>query len=197
MPRTQEDEEQEHGGNPQEAKGEKGATASGLSEKDMKELYATLDKMKIKPDNFISWLTKQAEEEKKPNIPIPPKTPVTLPRQLPSTSQSDSNYKAPLRISFFSGEEKDSYDLWKYEVICLMKESHSEQSILQAIRRSVKGEAAKVIMRLGVGANVQEILSKLDSIYGNVLEKEDILAEFYSAKQRDEANSWSWVFIFL
>lgn len=133
MPRTQEDEEQEHGGNSHEAKGEKGATANGLSEKDMKELYATLDKMKIKPDNFISWLTKQAEEEKKPNIPIPPKTPVTLPRQLPSTPQSDSNYKAPLRISFFSGEEKDSYDLWKYEVICLMKESHSEQSILQAI----------------------------------------------------------------
>lgn len=29
-------------------------------------------------------------------------------------------------FSFFSGEEKDSYDLWKYEVICLMKESDSE-----------------------------------------------------------------------
>lgn len=193
MPRTQGDEEQEHEeGNPHEAKVEKGATAGGLSEKDMTELYATLDKMKIKPDNFISWLTKQAEEEKKPKIPIPPKTPVTLSRHLPPTPQSDNSYKVPLRISFFSGEEKDSYDLWKYEVICLMKESHSEQSILQAIRRSVKGEAAKVIMRLGVGANVQEILSKLDSIYGNVLEKEDILAEFYSAKQRDDETCSAW-----
>lgn len=54
MPRTQGDEEQEHEeGNPPEAKGEKGATAGGLSEKDMTELYATLDKIKIKPDNFI------------------------------------------------------------------------------------------------------------------------------------------------
>uniref|UniRef100_A0A8W8HU04 Uncharacterized protein n=1 Tax=Magallana gigas TaxID=29159 RepID=A0A8W8HU04_MAGGI len=77
MPRTQGDEEQEHEeGNPHEAKDEKGATTGGLSEKDMTELYATLDKMKIKPDNFISWLTKQTEEEKKPKIPIPPKTPV-------------------------------------------------------------------------------------------------------------------------
>ena len=39
-------------------------------------------------------------------------------------------------------------------------------------------------MRLGVSASVDEILHKFDSIYGNVMEKEDVLAEFYSAKQR-------------
>ena len=41
-------------------------------------------------------------------------------------------------------------------MICLMKESTNEESILQAVRRSVRGEAVDVIMRLG------------DSIYGNV-----------------------------
>lgn len=51
---------------------------------------------------------------------------------------------------------------------CLMKGSQSEQSILQIINRSVKGEAFKVIMRLKIGAKVQEIRSKLDSVYGDV-----------------------------
>lgn len=49
-----------------------------------------------------------------------------------------------------------------------MKGSQSEQSILQIIKRSVKGEAFKVIMRLKIGAKVQEIRSKLDSVYGDV-----------------------------
>lgn len=56
MPRTKRDEEQEHKeSNPHEAEGDKGATAGGLSDKNMKELYDTLDEMNIKPNNFISW----------------------------------------------------------------------------------------------------------------------------------------------
>lgn len=32
----------------------------------------------------------------------------------------------------------------------------------------------------------------MDSIYGNVLEKENILTEFYSAKQRDNETCFAW-----
>lgn len=39
---------------------------------------------------------------------------------------------------------------------------------------------------------IEEILHKFDSIYGNVMEAEDILAEFYSAKQRDDENCAAW-----
>lgn len=56
-------------------------------------------------------------------------------------------------------------EMWRH---CLMKGSQSEQSILQIIKRSVKGEAFKVIMRLKIGAKVQEIRSKLDCVYGDV-----------------------------
>lgn len=73
-----------------------------------------------------------------------------------------------------------------------MKESHSKQFILQAIRRSVKCEATTVIMRSGVSVTVQEIMSKLDSIFENVLEKEDILAAFYSVKQRNDETCSAW-----
>lgn len=47
MPRTHDKEQEHEEGNPHEAECEKATTAVGLSEKDMKQLYATLHKMKI------------------------------------------------------------------------------------------------------------------------------------------------------
>jgi hypothetical protein len=44
-------------------------------------------------------------------------------------------------------------------------------------------EAANVLMRLGTVEGIHEILEKFDSIYDSVLETEDILAEFYIARQ--------------
>lgn len=44
-----------------------------------------------------------------------------------------------------------------------------------AIRRSLKGEPANALMRLGFVERMIEILFKFDSIYGSVLETEDIL----------------------
>ena len=41
-------------------------------------------------------------------------------------------------------------------------------------------------MHLGPGASTISILKKLDSIYGIVAEREDILAEFYSGRQRED-----------
>lgn len=35
-------------------------------------------------------------------------------------------------------------------------------------------------------------MHKMDSIYGNVLEKEDVLAEFYSARQKDDESCSAW-----
>ena len=60
----------------------------------------------------------------------------------------------------FPGDKKYaiSYDLWKYEVICLMKKSKTKKSTLQAVCRSVRGEIVNVIMRLGVGASIHDIL---------------------------------------
>ena len=40
-------------------------------------------------------------------------------------------------------------------------------------------------MHLGPGASVTTIISKLDSIYGNMVEKKEILSEFYSFRQKE------------
>lgn len=93
-----------------------------------------------------------------------------------------------------SGKETEaSYDWWKYEVSCLRAEKcYDEQVIMEAVRRSLKGEAAHVAMRLGTRASLTELLAKFDSIYGTVQVRETILAEFYSARQQDQEDVSAW-----
>lgn len=101
------------------------------------------------------------------------------------------------RVAIFSGESgknDTSYEVWKYQVTCLLdkKDKYPRHVISQAIRWSLKGEAAKVAMRLGSDAEVDELLHKFDSVYGVVETKESMLAQFYSARQRDDEDVSSW-----
>lgn len=101
------------------------------------------------------------------------------------------------RISTFSGETSKatdtSYEVWKYEVSCLKDDStYPPHVVSQAIRRSLKGEAAKVAMRLGSSATTDQLIAKLDSVYGVVETKESMLAQFYSARQREDEDVSAW-----
>lgn len=108
-------------------------------------------------------------------------------------------FQQPPRINTFQGNDRTikgdntRYELWRHEIRCLMNEKvHSEQAIVQALRRSVKGEAGMVVMRLGEKAGLDEILYKMDSIYGQIDEKESIMLEFYQAKQKDDEDVSTW-----
>lgn len=63
-----------------------------------------------------------------------------------------------------------------------MNELYKLEIIFYVIRRSFKGEVSRVVMYLGVGVFTRLILDKFDSIYGIVVEREDILVEFYSVR---------------
>lgn len=83
-----------------------------------------------------------------------------------SASHRDVTYQHFPKLPFFSGESgKDTdYDHWIYEVECLIAtKTHSHDVILQAIRKSLKGEAAIISMKLGPHADFQELLSLLFS----------------------------------
>lgn len=84
----------------------------------------------------------------------------------------------PPKIFNFSGAEKSEvlYEQWNYEVSCLIKEKFSDETKANVIRRSHRGEAGKVAVRLGHEAPIPALLSKLDSIYGIIERKESILA---------------------
>ena len=47
-------------------------------------------------------------------------------------------------------------------------------------------------MHLGPGASVSIIIRKLDSRYGTMDEKGDILSEFYSARQKEDEACARW-----
>lgn len=107
-----------------------------------------------------------------------------------------TSFSQPPRISNFSGASnkgETTYDLWRYEINCLMKEKIYELDVItHAVRHSLRGEAGRVSMRLGTDATVHQILQKLDSVYGNVARKEELMAEFYSARQQPDEDVSSW-----
>ena len=112
----------------------------------------------------------------------------------PATTSKLMTHHIP-KISCFSGDgskQDTSYDLWRYEVDCLIKEKYSEEAIAQAIRRSLRGDAGKVAMRLGPEAKVDDILDKMESVFGSLERGEKVLEEFYSSTQRKDEDSMAW-----
>ena len=99
------------------------------------------------------------------------------------------------KVIMFSGDEgKDAkYDLWRYEVMSMIKaKTYSEAVIMNAARKSLRGEAARVVMRLGENVEFDDIIYKLDSMYGFVESAEMMLAKFYSAAQEEGESVSSW-----
>ena len=69
------------------------------------------------------------------------------------------------KIPTFSGDgskQDTSYELWKYQVECLLKDKYSESVVAQSARRSIRGEAGKVTMSLGSDANIRQLLEKME-----------------------------------
>ena len=101
--------------------------------------------------------------------------------------------KVPIpKLPQFSGTDAKgdaSYEVWKFEVVCLQKESiYPDAHILQAIRQSLKGEARDILLTVGDSATSQDVLTKLNGIYGIVSSNESILQQFYLAHQKDNEN---------
>lgn len=73
-----------------------------------------------------------------------------------------------------------------------MDKTYSSDVIGSAIKKSLRGEAGRVAMRLGPSASISDLMNKLESVYGTVELREGILAQFYSAKQQSHENVIKW-----
>ena len=117
--------------------------------------------------------------------------------QAGNTENMKMQYTQFPRLANFSGETGKNdvrFDLWKYDVQCLREERiHTPDSIRQAIRNSLRGEAGRIVMRLGPKASVAEIMEKLECVYGTVEMGENLMSEFYAAQQKmgEDVTSWS------
>lgn len=105
-------------------------------------------------------------------------------------SSSKGSYQFP-RISTFYGEDNKgdvSWETFYFEICSLLADKYfTDDQILLGIRRAVKGNASDVVRRLGIGVTVKEVLTKLESTFGNIETKESILRKFYSTKQSNES----------
>lgn len=94
-----------------------------------------------------------------------------------------------LRIPQFSGDDPPqkgdvSYKEWRYEVQCLRNDPEvKESSIIQSVRRSLRGTAKQMLIPLGEKARLREILEKLDILFGEVSDNGMIMQEFFGAYQ--------------
>jgi hypothetical protein len=86
-------------------------------------------------------------------------------------------------LTKFSGDSSEGYDLWRYQLLSLKNEKHRPEDIADAIRASLQGKAGGIVARLGTDVSVEQILQKMDSIFGEVGAEADCLANFFSARQ--------------
>ncbi|XP_033752164.1 uncharacterized protein LOC117335976 [Pecten maximus] len=171
---------------------------SELSTQEVMNIIAAFKQLKVKPEastvhGTVSWLRsymtspagnltpKQEDSERAEALKPPPIQPRILVAQ-------------PPRLPVFSGDGKGdvTYDLWRYEVESLQKEDFTKDQIAAAIRRSLRGEASRIAMRLRPGTPVSELLLKMESIYGTVDKPESVLATFYSARQGKDEDVTTW-----
>ena len=96
------------------------------------------------------------------------------------------------KLSTFYGEDNKGETTWetfKYEVTSLLTEhTFNKEQILLGIRRSVKGNAADILRRLGPGGSLDDVIGKFESTFGNIETKESILRKFYSCQQQANEN---------
>ena len=101
------------------------------------------------------------------------------------------------KISNFSGaaDRKDEvpFDLWALEVRSLIDgQLYAPEVLTQAVRRSLRGQASRVLLHLGQRPTVADILGRLETIFGTVCTDASLLEQFYTEEQRDGEAATSW-----
>ncbi|VDI39633.1 Hypothetical predicted protein [Mytilus galloprovincialis] len=146
-----------------------------LTEEEIANMVKAFNDMEIRPsasspEEFKTWLEEYKDDDDALDAYIP-------------------------RISTFTGDNTNAakYDIWRYEVLCLVKNRFTHATIKMAIRKSLKGNAAVIPMKLGVEleATIDDIIDRMDSIFGSVFPVEALLGQFYTARQHeDDVASW-------
>lgn len=114
-----------------------------ITDDEAKNIIAAIKSLKLKPkadttEDFKNWLQGMAEADP----PIAAKG-IKSEDTGHTSAMETKHYSGFSRISTFTGSSKGetSYELWRYELQCLVSENvYRDDQILQAIRRSVKGE---------------------------------------------------------
>lgn len=164
-----------------------------MDEAELKKLGEFFEEMGVKPtltskDDLEKWMTTYAKE-KLPNVKA------EQPDKYQVTREKRMEHSRP-KIPNFSGKsDRDAtpYDVWNYEVKCILADDlYCPELVAETVRRSLKGEAAKVCVRMGPKASTWEVLQKLDGLFGKVATEGTLLTQFYAAKQKEGEDVTGW-----
>ena len=115
------------------------------------------------------------------------------------SSGSQVSHMSIPKLPNFSGEVpvpkgEVGFEVWRFEVSCLRLDGlHSEVAVTQGARKSLRGEAARIVMNsLGHQATIADILDKFEGIYGAIETGEELMQKFYNAVQCAGESTASW-----
>ena len=92
-----------------------------------------------------------------------------------------------------SGKGEVTWDCFKFEIELLITDRvFSQEHVLHGIRRAAKGEVADIIRRLGTLVTVDQVLNKLESVYGNIETRETIMKKMYNCTQKPNKSDTSF-----
>ena len=63
---------------------------------------------------------------------------------------------------------------------------------MQAVRWSLRGAASHVLLHLGQGASVSDIVQRLEGIYGTVASDAALLQSFHAEQQKKDESVAAW-----
>ncbi|XP_053380313.1 trichohyalin-like [Mercenaria mercenaria] len=108
-------------------------------------------------------------------------------------SEKTESTKAKLHKPNIPSLTETTFEEWKIEVEIILKSGLYEENILrQAIRNSLCGHTRKILLTMSPDATIQQIINKLEGIYGNIRSGESVLSEFYMSKQGKDENVSEW-----
>ena len=168
--------------------------ATSYSNEEKERLVNMFESLEVKPkmdntEELKTWMADYVKGQGRlehdvgpdPNIPVAGKAThiIQMPRLVPFSG---------------SGDQKEiSYESWRFEVLTLLNEgTHSPKEVETAAKKSLRGEASNIVRRLGIDADIDMVIFKLDGIYGLVEDAEQLLSQFYSAKQKQGEKVSSW-----
>lgn len=127
----------------------------------------------------------------------PPRLNLHSPPLLHQNTETNSErfYFQTPRLPTFSGDIRSevAYRQWRAEVKGLEADKGiASQSLLQLVRRSVKGMAAQCLLQLGEGCDVTDVITHFDVIFGDVLTSEQVMAKFYVSAQDTKETAAAW-----
>ena len=96
-------------------------------------------------------------------------------------------------LPHFSGDGKGcDYRYWRESVKSLQSLKHDNNTILQAIRKSISGTAAKVIGCLPFSSTIDKIIEGLDVSFGELKNDAANWQMFYNARQQKTESIIDW-----